>query len=283
MQYTYLCHYGVKGQKWGQRRYQNEDGTLTEEGKARYGDGEEGVNRYEADAAERDAYRKSQRNQKIAIGVGSALIAGALAGLGVAYMKTKKKKHVKKPSADGVKKAASRGRTIIQQIFNNNGGGTMNINDIAGIRHDAIDDDDPITYLQHAGIKGQKWGQRRYRNYDGTLTEEGKQRYNYSDDQKAYDENNKKDYRELSNKELTDLKTRRQLIGEYKEAHPNKYNKAKSKIDTAVGYATGALVTVGAMYAIYESGKSIIDHFRGVTDADGNRVKMKFPSGGKKK
>ena len=33
---NYLAHYGVKGQKWGVRRYQNEDGTLTEEGKARY-------------------------------------------------------------------------------------------------------------------------------------------------------------------------------------------------------------------------------------------------------
>lgn len=33
----YLAHHGVKGQKWGQRKYQNEDGTLTEEGKRRYG------------------------------------------------------------------------------------------------------------------------------------------------------------------------------------------------------------------------------------------------------
>lgn len=31
-----LSHHGVKGQKWGIRRYQNPDGTLTEEGKARY-------------------------------------------------------------------------------------------------------------------------------------------------------------------------------------------------------------------------------------------------------
>ena len=37
MKDTYLIHYGVKGQKWGVRRYQNEDGTLTEEGKKRYG------------------------------------------------------------------------------------------------------------------------------------------------------------------------------------------------------------------------------------------------------
>lgn len=33
----YLMHHGIKGQRWGIRRFQNEDGTLTKEGKARYG------------------------------------------------------------------------------------------------------------------------------------------------------------------------------------------------------------------------------------------------------
>lgn len=33
---TYLMHHGIKGQKWGIRRYQNEDGSLTPAGKKRY-------------------------------------------------------------------------------------------------------------------------------------------------------------------------------------------------------------------------------------------------------
>lgn len=33
-----LYHHGIKGQEWGVRRFQNEDGTRTEAGKKRYGD-----------------------------------------------------------------------------------------------------------------------------------------------------------------------------------------------------------------------------------------------------
>ena len=38
---SYLIHYGVQGQKWGNRRYQNEDGSLTPEGREHYGYGSE--------------------------------------------------------------------------------------------------------------------------------------------------------------------------------------------------------------------------------------------------
>lgn len=34
---NYLAHYGIMGMKWGVRRYQNADGSLTAAGKERYG------------------------------------------------------------------------------------------------------------------------------------------------------------------------------------------------------------------------------------------------------
>lgn len=36
----YIYHHGIKGQKWGVRRFQNKDGSLTNAGKKRYNDGE---------------------------------------------------------------------------------------------------------------------------------------------------------------------------------------------------------------------------------------------------
>lgn len=33
----YLAHYGIRGQKWGTRRWQNEDGSLTPDGRVHYG------------------------------------------------------------------------------------------------------------------------------------------------------------------------------------------------------------------------------------------------------
>lgn len=40
--------------------------------------------------------------------------------------------------------------------------------------------------LYHHGIKGQKWGIRRFQNLDGTLTELGKRRYQYSNAKQIY-------------------------------------------------------------------------------------------------
>lgn len=51
-----LYHHGILGQKWGVRRYQNKDGTLTEEGKSRHG-----INELEKKAIKAE-YKKSRKN-----------------------------------------------------------------------------------------------------------------------------------------------------------------------------------------------------------------------------
>lgn len=37
-------------------------------------------------------------------------------------------------------------------------------------------------YIEHHGIKGMKWGVRRYQNKDGSLTPAGKRRYSLKDE-----------------------------------------------------------------------------------------------------
>ena len=51
-----LSHHGILGQKWGVRRYQNEDGTLTEAGKKRY---------LNSDGSLNNRYTKDKRKEAI--------------------------------------------------------------------------------------------------------------------------------------------------------------------------------------------------------------------------
>lgn len=59
-----LTHYGIKGMKWGIRRYQNPDGTLTEAGKRHYQRQDDRWVKRKADSIEERAYKKSQRELK---------------------------------------------------------------------------------------------------------------------------------------------------------------------------------------------------------------------------
>lgn len=59
--------------------------------------------------------------------------------------------------------------------------------------------------LRHWGIKGQKWGIRRYQNPDGTLTEAGKKRYYYQNPDGSLTEAGKKDYMKAAKKGKLDV------------------------------------------------------------------------------
>lgn len=59
MNKDYIAHHGIEGQRWGVRRFQNEDGTLTEAGKRRYRQLGESISRNTA-KAEQYAYKNTK-------------------------------------------------------------------------------------------------------------------------------------------------------------------------------------------------------------------------------
>lgn len=65
-----LGHSGIKGQKWGIRRYQNEDGSLTEEGKKRYGTPET----YRAVAKEASSLEEATKGASSAASTAASII-----------------------------------------------------------------------------------------------------------------------------------------------------------------------------------------------------------------
>lgn len=87
-----LYHHGIKGQKWGIRRYQNADRTLTSAGKARYSKGNGG-------STSREISPETKKKLKIAAAAVAGLtLVGASAYLGYRYgMKVPK---TKKPKMD---------------------------------------------------------------------------------------------------------------------------------------------------------------------------------------
>lgn len=80
-----LVHHGIKGQRWGVRRFQYEDGTRTPAGKARERNGEQGsapsANKSSASSGQKQGLTDAQKDmlKKVAVGVGVAAAAGLAA------------------------------------------------------------------------------------------------------------------------------------------------------------------------------------------------------------
>ena len=81
-----MYHHGIKGQKWGVRRFQDEDGSLTPKGRQRYN---ETANKREETPEERK--KRISRN----VAIGAAVATTALAVIGGMYVKRKYDVNVK--------------------------------------------------------------------------------------------------------------------------------------------------------------------------------------------
>jgi hypothetical protein len=83
---------------------------------------------------------------------------------------------------------------------------------------DYLDKPDPQTFIAHHGIKGQKWGVRRFQNADGSLTKAGKERYNEQNSSDSSDNHENQKFH-LTEKQKKYCKTVAKLLRLPQEPH----------------------------------------------------------------
>ena len=89
------------------------------------------------------------------------------------------------------------------------------------------------NYIKHHGIKGQKWGVRRFQNKDGSLTPAGKKKYGSKENfEKQYPEDRKaatKAVKRASDKGVDAVRAAREVEGERTKKRQAKADKALEK------------------------------------------------------
>lgn len=102
--------------------------------------------------------------------------------------------------------------------------------------------------LYHWGVKGMKWGVRRYQNKDGSLTPAGRKRYAepHEDYKRAHD---KKSVKQMSDKELRERNNRLQMERQYAQ-FTRKKSRGKAIIDGLIATA-GTITAAQTAYKVY--------------------------------
>lgn len=112
--------------------------------------------------------------------------------------------------------------------------------------------DDP-SYLQHFGIKGMKWGVRRYRKEDGSLTAAGKKKRYKNNAPNTSEKSKSKRQLELEEKYQKEYKLTKE------EAELAAYQKIKT--DRLIKIAAGVGVAALAGYIAYRHYDNTVDRF----------------------
>ena len=108
-----LYHHGIKGQKWGVRRFQNKDGSLTPAGRKRYDDSV--TEKQKSEISDEERKRRIKRN----IIIGASAAAAGLAVIGTMYYANKYNVNLKK-----LKSAKSGAQEISTRV--------MKLNELSG-------------------------------------------------------------------------------------------------------------------------------------------------------
>lgn len=147
--------------------------------------------------------------------------------------------------------------------------------------------------LYHHGIKGMHWGVRRFQNYDGTLTDAGKQRERKSDramrrEAKKRRKWNAKNSALLSDKELTDQILRLQREKQLKDLTKQTVSPGRSRVkdtiarsgemalSTLITAGVGALLTTRVTDALKPKGKTEYERMVERREAENLAVKNKY-------
>lgn len=139
--------------------------------------------------------------------------------------------------------------------------------------------------LVHSGIKGMKWGVRRYQNSDGSLTPEGRKRYGSGPSRKGFftkktsktssaaksKSSTQKSYKTMSDEELSRTVKRLQLEQKYRELNPQKKSLGKRFISSVANdVIIPAAKSAGRAYVEKEIKRAL-----GVKDNDKDKDKKK--------